>query len=92
MSSPLLLPGEPGFVEILATPPPDPGKQYAYIVRPGSGGIPELATVGELDEYLNSGEYDERLDEIGQEESNAIPINQKLHSDVLYLPKSIKIG
>lgn len=64
----LLLPGEPGFAEILATPPPDPGKDYAYVVMPGSGGV--LLRVDpdrELDEYMLGGAYQERLAEIGEE-------------------------
>jgi len=63
----ILLPGEPGFAEILATPPPDPGKDYAYVVMPGSGGLLARVDPGrELDEYLLGGAYQERLEEIGE--------------------------
>jgi hypothetical protein len=84
----LLLPGQPGFNEILATPPPDPGREFNYIVRPGSSGVAEIASEAELTEYLNSGEYDERLAEI-EIESNSlteVSINSNLRSDVLHLP------
>lgn len=66
----LLLPGEPGFYEILArTPPPDwraaadrDGNTYAYVCEPGSGLLRAVGSV-ELEEYLAGGEWDERLDE-----------------------------
>lgn len=67
----LLLPGEPGFAEILAyTPPPNwrdvaarDGNSYAYVAEPGSA-ILRAVGMAELDEYLEGGEYDERLAEI----------------------------
>ena len=70
----LLLPGMPGFQEILASPPPDPDKDYAYVVRPGSAGVPECVTDDELREYLNGGDYEARLSEIEQENQSCIPI------------------
>lgn len=67
----LLLPGDPEFYEVLATPPPDWGRaaaadgdSYAFIVKPGSGGVAEAVTLEELDDFLDGGEYDERMDEI----------------------------
>lgn len=70
----ILLPGDPGFAETLATPPPNwgqvaarDGSSYAYAVRPGSGGVAEAVTLTELNEFLNGGEYDERLDELERE-------------------------
>jgi len=72
----ILLPGDPGFAETLATPPPNwgqvaaqDGSSYAFAVRPGSGGVAEAVTLTELEDFLNSGEYDERLDEIEAEDA-----------------------
>ncbi len=58
----LLLPHEKGFQEILATPPPSP-KDVNWVVRAG-GILMEAVSQKELDEYLQGGEYDERLKEI----------------------------
>jgi hypothetical protein len=70
----LFLPGDPGFDETLATPPPDwgraaaaDGQSYAFVVRPGSGGVAEAVTLEELEDFLDGGEYEERLQEIGDE-------------------------
>lgn len=63
----IMLPTDPEFNRILATPPPDPGQEYSYIVRPGAA-IQERVTIEQLDEYLLSGEYDERLQEIDRTE------------------------
>ncbi|WP_036488028.1 hypothetical protein [Myxosarcina sp. GI1] len=70
MSDILYLPGDPGFNETLLTPRPDwrhvaakDGDTYAFVFEPGSG-IARPVTQTELDEYLEGGEYDERLDEI----------------------------
>jgi hypothetical protein len=38
---------------------------YALVYEPGSM-IPRAVTQSELDEYMNSGEYDDRLIEIGE--------------------------
>ena len=92
MTARLLLPGMPGFNEILASPPPDPGQDYAYVVRPDSAGVPECVTEDELREYLNGGEYEARLMEMEQENAQAIPINSELRSDILYLPKTVSVG
>lgn len=69
----LLLPGDPGFEEILLTPGPDwqqianqDGDTYAYVV--GQDRLARPVTSWELEEYLEGGEYDERLmqiDELG---------------------------
>lgn len=81
--SKLLLPGDPGFNETLASPPP--GIQNTnYVVRPGSM-LMEAVTEAELREYLLSGEYADRTGEIEAE----IPTNEGLASDVLILPTSI---
>lgn len=62
----LLLPGDPEFERTLGTvlPPAAPGQ--VFIVRAGSS-ILEPATPDEVDEYLLGGEYDERLEELGDD-------------------------
>jgi hypothetical protein len=69
----------------MAIPPPD--SDHAYVVRPGGSRLMESVSVDELDEYLLSGEYDERLDEI-EEEDAAIEIEQP-RSSILYLPTAV---
>ncbi|GAX37890.1 hypothetical protein [Nodularia sp. NIES-3585] len=72
----IILPGDPAFDWTLAFPPPD-WKQtaakdpdgFAFVVEPGSG-IARVATASDLEEYLYGGEYDERLDEIGETEED----------------------
>lgn len=91
MVSPLLLPGQPGFNQILATPPPDPRRGVNYVVRTDSS-LMEAVGDDDLEDYLQGGEYDERLDQIEQENSAEIPINEGLRSSVLYLPCSISFG
>lgn len=74
--SPLLLPGDPGFDEILGHTLPIDWQQvayenfgeYAFVVRPGSGGLMECVPVEEATEYVFGGEYDERLEEIEEYE------------------------
>lgn len=69
MTSPLILPGDPDFHFLLgSTPPPAPQGQ-AFVVRPGSV-IMEPVSDREFDEYVNSGEYDDRLAEIEDEEED----------------------
>lgn len=87
----ILLPGEPGFSEILSTPPPEP-THHRYVVRAGQGGhgLMESVSGEELTEYLEGGEYTERMDEI--EGESDIPINSDCHSDILLLPTSVTIG
>lgn len=70
----LILPGDPEFNATLATPPPNWRQvaaslsgEYAFVARTGSG-LLEPVSFRELDEYLEGGEYDERMDEIAAEE------------------------
>ncbi|MEM9815542.1 MAG: hypothetical protein AAF827_03880 [Cyanobacteria bacterium P01_D01_bin.6] len=88
----LLLPGQPGFNQILATPPPDPRQGVAYVQRVDSP-VMEAVELSELDEYMLGGEYGERLEQIEIEDAQAteIPINQGLKSSVLYLPCSVVV-
>ncbi len=68
MASPLILPGDPEFDFTLATMPPPgtiAGGDIAFIARAGSG-ILHPATQVEVREYLEGGEYDQRLAEIGE--------------------------
>jgi hypothetical protein len=53
----LLLPGDPGFLEILYGQLP-PVQSAVYVVREGTG-LLEPATEEDLSEYLEGGEYDE---------------------------------
>lgn len=72
----LILPGDSLFDETLALAKrPDwhdiairDGDTYAMVAEPGSG-LMRPVTKEELREYLNSGEYDERLKEIGEDEN-----------------------
>lgn len=73
-SSNLILPGNPLFDFTLATTPrPDWGQKasedgdtYAFVAESGTG-IMRPVTGSELTEYLYGGEYDERLEESGQD-------------------------
>lgn len=83
----LLLPGDPTFYQWMALPPPD--RHHAYVVRPGGSGLMESVTADQLDDYLLSGEYDERLEEIvDSDEPTAIEIDQP-RSNILYLPTAV---
>lgn len=69
----LILPGDPEFSATLATPPPNWRQvaanlsgEYAFVARTGSG-LLEPVSFRELDEYLDGGEYDERMGEIAGE-------------------------
>lgn len=72
----LLLPGDPAFYQTLGkTLPPDWQRvaqqhsgDYAFVVRPGDGGVMEAVSQDEATEYYNSGEYDERLQEVEAED------------------------
>lgn len=62
----IMLPGDLGFAETLLTPRPDwqskaeeDGDTYAYVV--GEDGLARPVTSWELEEYLEGGEYEERL-------------------------------
>ncbi|MBD2090979.1 hypothetical protein H6F67_14075 [Microcoleus sp. FACHB-1515] len=69
----LLLPGDPEFNRVLATPPPNwrhfaqSTPDFAFVARAGSG-ILEPVSIADLEDYLEGGEYDDRLEEIGEGE------------------------
>lgn len=70
-----MLPGDPGFDETLMIPCPDyldaanrDGDSYAFVV--GEDGLARPVTSFELDEYIEGGEYDQRLIQIGEVENN----------------------
>lgn len=77
----LIYPDHPDFYRILANPPPEPDKAKCFVVPAGQS---VLVAVGDrdLDEYLEGGEYSQRLAEVGE-------IEDDLESDLLYLPDSI---
>ena len=68
----LILPGQPEFYETLySAPHPEAiatanrdGDNYAFVVRPDSGGIATPVTMAELEEFMEGGEYDQRLIEL----------------------------
>ena len=67
----IMLPGDPGFNETLLTPRPDweevaarDGNTYALVV--GEDGIARPVTSIELEEYLEGGEYEQRLMQLGE--------------------------
>lgn len=74
--SPLLLPGDPEFDKTLGHTLPLDWQQvahknsgeYAFVVRPGTGGVMECVPVEEATDYVFGGEYYERLDEIEEYE------------------------
>lgn len=62
----LLLPGDPGFDELLSIPPPVKG--CAFIVPTNLGGVmvavdPEGA---EFEDYMSGGEYEARINDINE--------------------------
>lgn len=67
----LILPGDPDFDSTLALPPPnwrrfaESTPDFAFVARAGSG-LLEPVSMADLDEYLEGGEYDDRLEEIGE--------------------------
>lgn len=70
----LILPGDPEFNEILATPPPNWGQvaarlsgEFAFVARADSG-ILEPVSMRELDDYIEGGEYDMRLEQLDDED------------------------
>ena len=85
----LIYPGHPDFGTWMAIPPPDPRAGVNYVHRV-NGAVMEAVTDDELEDYLQGGEYEERLDEIEEQEAE-IPINEGLQSDVLYLPVSVAL-
>lgn len=98
-SSSLILPGDPGFDEALLTPRPDwgqvaanDGDSYAFVAEPGSG-LMRPVTQAEKDEYLWGGEYDERLEEIGDVEDfdgDTDQENLEIFSPNIWLPVSVE--
>ncbi len=65
----LILPGDPAFSWTLGTAlPPTQNQDAVFIQRPGSL-LLEPVTGRDLDEYLLSGEYDDRMAEIETEEA-----------------------
>jgi hypothetical protein len=67
----IILPGHPFFDDYLYSTLPPNWRDYAYrnpdfafVVRPNGSGLLEAVNEEELDDYLESGEYDERLTEI----------------------------
>lgn len=67
----ILLPGDPGFDETLSALPfgwrsvaAAAGGEFAFICRAGSAGLMEAVPWSEAEEYIEGGEWDERLEEI----------------------------
>lgn len=60
----LLLPGDPGFNEILSTPPPN--RNCAFIVLPDTASVmvPINPDSREFEDYMEGGAYQERVSEI----------------------------
>ena len=68
-ASRLILPGDPAFHWTLGTAlPPTQQQDAVFVQRPGSL-LLEPINPDDLDDYLLSGEYDERQAEMEQEES-----------------------
>jgi hypothetical protein len=74
----------------MAIPPPD--TNHAYVVRPGGNGLMESVSIDELDEYLLSGEYDERLEEIEEEDTTTVIEIEQPRSNILYLPTAVSFA
>lgn len=74
----LLLPGDPLFDRVLSTPLGWIQNQYSNgigeqcaMVADAETGILRPASPEELDDYLWGGEYDERMENLGEEEDDA---------------------
>ncbi|MBW4644760.1 MAG: hypothetical protein KME23_17655 [Goleter apudmare HA4340-LM2] len=72
----LILPGHPFFDEYLyGTLPPDwrdyayHNPDFAFVARAGSGML-EAVTEAEMVKYVEGGEYDQWLEESGQDDDN----------------------
>lgn len=63
----LILPGDPEFYTTLGTITPPAAPDHVFIVRAGSL-ILEPASPAEVDDYLQSGEYEQRLAEMGDDD------------------------
>jgi len=71
----LILPGDPEFDLTLASPPPNWQQvaaqhrgEFAFVARSGSG-LLEPVSFQELEEYLEGGEYAQRLQDSGQDDT-----------------------
>lgn len=71
----LILPGDPQFDRTLASPPPNWQQvaarhqgEFAFVARSGSG-LLEPVSYQELEEYLEGGEYAQRLQESRQDDT-----------------------
>lgn len=59
----LLLPGDPGFYETLYTPAPTLEQDVAFCIRSGGVLLEPVPCGDELEDYFNSGEYDDVISE-----------------------------
>ena len=81
----IILPSDPTFYETLAHPPKVPiSHDTNFICRVGSY-VLEPVGKHELDDYLEGGEYDQRMNE-WEEVLPSTPL-----STILYLPESMRI-
>uniref|UniRef100_A0A832H5L3 Uncharacterized protein n=1 Tax=Oscillatoriales cyanobacterium SpSt-402 TaxID=2282168 RepID=A0A832H5L3_9CYAN len=71
----ILLPGDPGFEETLSILPfgwcsvaNATNGEFAFVARAGNGGLLEAVPWDEVEEYVEGGEWDERLQEIGEDD------------------------
>lgn len=64
---------------------------YALIARSGGCGMLEAVTTDELEEYLEGGEYDERLSEIEDDELAESDGNWADEDVGLYLPYTVEL-
>lgn len=71
----IMLPSDQGFQEMLSVPPPNKG-QTDFVVRV-QGHLMEAVNISELREYLEGGEYEERMEELDE-------------GSLLYLPDEIE--
>ena len=82
----LLLPGDPEFDWTLTSSIPPSwraaaaaiGEQVCFVAEAGSG-LLRPASAEELEEYLNGGEYDDRLDEIGGDDDLEFNFQSNTH-------------
>ncbi|QMS87307.1 hypothetical protein HUN01_06810 [Nostoc edaphicum CCNP1411] len=72
----LILPGHPFFDDYLYCTLPPAWRNFAYhnpdfafVARSGSG-ILEVVTQEEMEEYIEGGEYDQRLEECGDDDED----------------------
>ena len=78
----LILPGDPGFEEVLGSHLPPGWQQFACknsefcFVADSDTGLLRPATTNETTEYLEGGEYDERLSYLEEIDADWIEINQ----------------